>query len=337
MSQPVSSQSRIERSWTEPGLSPLRLALWPLSQLYAFGWIAYESIYTLRLKRAAKPHTPILVVGNLVAGGAGKTPVTLCIASHLAALDQPFVIGASGYGSPRAQHASLAPDGPFDPAEWGDEPALLREKLPQIPLIVGRDRVAAAQLAHRHFPGHLLLMDDGFQHLRLATDLQILLDDPQPANRLCLPAGPYRQPRAAGRRKATLVLPSPTFTITPLPPDLVWHPAPPAPGTPLTLLTAIAQPHRVLASLSQLGLTPAATLFLPDHDPLTRSDLLAPIPPDHALICTEKDFVKLKDQPSAQGRTIGVLSRAVTITPEAEFRAWLQTQLNAVRSKATGK
>ena len=63
-------------------------------QLYAFGWIAYESIYTLRLKRAAKPHTPILVVGNLVAGGAGKTPVTLCIASHLAAL---HLLGADGH------------------------------------------------------------------------------------------------------------------------------------------------------------------------------------------------------------------------------------------------
>ncbi|MFX8929914.1 tetraacyldisaccharide 4'-kinase, partial [Acinetobacter baumannii] len=84
----------------------------------------------------------------------------------------------------------MAPDGPLDPAGWGDEPAMFRWLLPDVPLVVGRRRVLAAELVHQHFPKAVLVMDDGFQHLPVKKHIQILLDDPTPKNSRCLPAGP---------------------------------------------------------------------------------------------------------------------------------------------------
>lgn len=303
-----------------------RLGLLPLSALYAVGWETYLTVYRLGLKRAAHPHRPILCIGNLVAGGSGKTPVTLHVADVLRELGYPVVIAASGYGGPHAEAAAVAPAGPLRAAEWGDEPALYRLLRPEIPLVVGRRRVLAAELVARHFPQAVMLMDDGFQHLPLRKDISVLLDDPRPKNRWCLPAGPYREGRW-NRRRADLVLPG-RFQIETEPlafetPDGVEATLPNA----VSALCALGQPERFfdrLRSVTQVGMARA----LPDHDPLTAGTLLSPFPADRPIVVTAKDWVKLRERPDVGERRFLIARHAVQIQPATEFRSWLKQILD---------
>jgi len=314
------------RLWA--GMGPAAWLLSPLSGLYALGWWAYQSIYVFGLKKAAKPHRPIVCVGNLVAGGAGKTPTTLFVLDTLLAAGHQVVVSASGYGSPHQQEAALAPDGDLDPAEWGDEPALFRLKRPEVPLVVGRDRVMAAELVARHYPSAVMLMDDGYQHLRLDPDVRILLDPPRP-NTFCLPIGPYREPRSTGRRRADAVVP----------PDFAWVRTPTTlstpegidamPEGPCAVVCALAEPDRFLADLRGLGVEIGETRLLPDHDRLDAGTLLDSIPADMPLVTTAKDWVKLRRRPT--GRQVFVADYAVTIEPADAFRDWLLAKVADAR------
>ncbi|RYD40359.1 MAG: tetraacyldisaccharide 4'-kinase, partial [Verrucomicrobiaceae bacterium] len=171
--------------WESPALGPFfaRLVLTPLSWLYAAGWQAYLATYRFGFKKAAEPHRPILCVGNLQVGGSGKSPLVRHLIDVLRGMGREVVVSCSGYGSPRAEAATLAPEGELDAAEWGDEPAMLRMQVPDLPLVVGRRRVLAAAIVHQHFPNAVMLMDDGFQHLPLRKTLSIVLDPLQPKNR----------------------------------------------------------------------------------------------------------------------------------------------------------
>src|SRR5690606_24399390 len=126
--------------------------------LYQAGWLAYASLYRYGFKRAFVPAIPTICIGNLTAGGSGKTPFTLEITRNLNARGIRAVIGTSGYGSPRYHGATLAPEGPLPIDTWGDEACMLRYLEPEIPLIVGHDRVRAAQIAAEQFPHAVLIM-----------------------------------------------------------------------------------------------------------------------------------------------------------------------------------
>ncbi|MFN8219214.1 MAG: tetraacyldisaccharide 4'-kinase [Fimbriimonadales bacterium] len=309
-----------------PGAWAARLALSPVSVLYALGWEAYLGVYRLGFKRAKHPHRPILCVGNLMVGGSGKSPVTHFLASALQELGREVVIGCSGYGSPRAEGASLAPDGPLSPREWGDEPAMFRWLLPQVPLIVGRARVRAAEICAERHPNAVLLMDDGFQHLPLKKDLSILLDPEKPRNAWCLPAGPYREPRW-NRARADLVLPG-KFEVRPsrcfLEPEADL-------GGAVSALCALGNPERFFATVrDELGLELGHRLALPDHDPLDRPGLFDPLPADLPVLVTAKDWVKLRERPDIGSRRVLVVRRDVTIEPRAEFVQWLRTKLDGI-------
>ena len=305
-----------------PSARLARAALTPLSWLYAGGWQTYLLVYRLGLKRARAPHRPVLCVGNLQAGGSGKSPLVLHLAELLREMGREVVVSCSGYGAPRAEAATLAPEGPLDAAEWGDEPAMLRLLAPDLPLVVGRRRVLAATLVHEARPGAVMLMDDGFQHLPLRKTLSLVLDPPDPPNRRCLPAGPYREPRG-NRRRADEVLPGRFRVVeenwledrvgerTDLPPAYL-------------VLCALGQPARFLASLPS---PPVATRLLPDHDPLTAGTLFDGMDPALPVVVTAKDWVKLRVRPDLAGRTILVARHAVRVEPAAEFRAWLAERL----------
>ena len=318
----------LERTWREGGLGAALMS--PLSALYAAGWLGYQSVYALGLKRPAKPHSPIVCVGNLLVGGAGKTPTTLHIASVLRSLRRVVVIGTSGYGSPRQENANWAPEGELDAAEWGDESAMIRWMLPEQPLIVGRDRVMAARICYEHAPDAVLLMDDGYQHLRLDPDVRILIDPEDQGNRLTLPAGPYREPRGIGRRRADLVLPGEFvvrrgFTVM----DRDRNRFEPATGTKVNALCALARPQRFIDTLKNHGLEPVETRLLPDHDPMRDGTILAEFEPELPLVVTAKDWVKLRTHDTAD-RTIWVADAPARIEPADGFRKWLQGRLDAI-------
>lgn len=301
-------------AWDRPGLA---LTLAPLGWLYAGGWRAYRALYDLGLKRPDEPHPRVIVVGGLVAGGAGKSPVVLHLASLLQEMGHGIVIGASGYGAPRAAAAALAPDGELDPAEWGDEPAMIRDRLPDVPLVIGRRRVLAAEIAHVSHAGAVLLMDDGFQHLPLKKHLSLVVDAHAPTNRRCLPAGPYREPRRSGRRRADAVLETgggAGWRVAYSPLDITADQVLCALGHPAGFLEALGSPN-------------GPVVLRPDHDTLTDPDLLTAFDPSKPIAVTEKDWVKLRRRPDAGDYRWAVARREARVEPAQEFRAWLHNNL----------
>ncbi|MBC8063616.1 MAG: tetraacyldisaccharide 4'-kinase [Chlorobia bacterium] len=318
--------------WEGQGFGPTvaRIALWPLSLLYAVGWEAYLAMYSLGLKKARHPHSPILCIGNLVSGGSGKTPATMHLVGVLRELGKAPVVSCSGHGSPRSEAATVAPEGPLDAREWGDEAALFRLKHPDLPLIVGRRRVLAAELCANSFPNSLLLMDDGFQHLPLKKDLTVILDPERPRNRMCLPAGPYREPRW-NRKRADLVIPG-EFELSESSKDLI-RPDGSLIAQPVavTLLCALARPDKVIQTLGSQGIDVRHRLILPDHDPLTGGTLLADLPKDMPVVVTAKDWVKLKNRTDVGEREFLILDHSVSVEPQAKFKAWLQTKIDAIQ------
>lgn len=316
--------------WEGQGLGPTlaRTALTPLSWLYALGWQTYLGVYRVGFKRAAEPHRPVVCIGNLRTGGSGKTPVTIRVAELLLSQNQPVIIGCSGYGFPHAEAAAVAPDGPLIASEWGDEPALIRDRLPNVPLMVGRRRVLAAELAHQLNPNAVLLMDDGFQHLPLKKHVSILLDATDPMNPRCLPAGPYREPRF-NRRRADEVLPG-RFTPKPLPMRLLTPSGEENHPQRYSVLCALARPELFLRALhDQFPPTePAFQKLLIDHDPLSAGTLLNDFPSDRPIIVTAKDWVKLRERPDVETRSFLIATHEVRIEPEDTFIPWLMSRIH---------
>lgn len=302
-----------EDVWEGRGFLPAatRLALTPASWLYAWGWQGYLALYQGGIKRATRAAIPVVCVGNLQVGGTGKTPLVTHLAQTMAEMGRAVVIGVSGYGSPASEGAQAAPTGELSPSRWGDEAALLRWLVPEAPLIVGRARVLAAQICARDFPGSVLLMDDGFQHLPLWKDATILLDPATP-NRRCLPAGPYREPYR-NRNRADLVIPN-GFRVVSRALALNVD-------GPIDVLCGLGRPGRFLDALRASGVEIGRIRRAPDHDPLLSPDLFEGL--GERIVVTGKDWVKLRERPDAASRQIIVAPQEVRIEPEAEFRRWL--------------
>jgi tetraacyldisaccharide 4'-kinase len=241
-------------------------------------------------------------------------------------MGREVVVSANGYGSPHQEGATLAPEGPLSAREWGDEPAMLRWLRPDLPLVVGRRRAIAAEVAHRHHPNAVLLLDDGFQHLPLAKDLTIVLDEPHPVNRWCLPAGPYREGRW-NRRRADLLVPG-RFAVETDPLRVVdseGHPQ--ALPDRFAALCALGRPDRFFAAL---GNRAEPALALPDHDALDAGNLLERLPTDRPTIVSAKDWVKLRERPDVGSRPIWIALHTVRLTPAGEFRRWLESGLDGL-------
>lgn len=299
----------------------------PFSALYWLGWHCYLALYALGFKRSSKPHHPILIVGNFTVGGSGKTPIAIYIAKLLTKSGLQPVIGCSGYGSPRSVGASLAPEGDLDPKEWGDEPTEIREELPEVPLIVGRDRVRAAEICHERYPDAALLMDDGLQHLPLKADVRIAVDLPC-ANRFVLPAGPYREPAKGDR--ADLVIPNHFRAVRRV---SVWSAdgealAPESiRGHRVQVLCAIGRPDSFLDSIEDLGMVAAKVVALGDHDPMSAGTLFAPFEPELPIVVTRKDWVKIRRRSDLSQWKLWIAKLEAHIEPEEEFCAWLLPRL----------
>jgi len=189
----------------KPLLEPLAMVFkWGVQirfAAYRRGWLK-----THRLDRL------VISVGNLSVGGTGKTPLVARIARRLIAGGWKPAILTRGYGRRGNDLIVLAP-GPsasrrVDPRRVGDEPACLARTLPEVPVIVGADRFRGGVLAEKTFSVDVHLLDDGFQHLALARDLDIVLIDvtQEFSDRALLPAGRLREPCAALQRADAIVL-----------------------------------------------------------------------------------------------------------------------------------
>ncbi|PXW95029.1 lipid-A-disaccharide kinase [Sphaerotilus hippei] len=309
---------RIEAHWRQPGLLWWTL-LWPLSLLYRGASALRRQLYRRGLLKAHALPVPVLVVGNRVAGGAGKTPTTIALVQGLQQRGRSPGILSRGFGGRHAVPTEVT--AVSSATDVGDEPLLMQRRT-GVPVWVGRDRVAAGHaLLARHPEVDVLLCDDGLQHLRLRRDLEVVVFDERGAgNGHLLPAGPLREavhtPSTARRQwqvynapQASLALPGHLARrrLT----GLValadwWHGRPPDPATlpdlrprPMLASAGIGQPARFFDALRTLGLERLTEWPLADHQDLAT----LPWPADTAdLVLTEKDAIKLDPQRLAHER-----------------------------------
>jgi tetraacyldisaccharide 4'-kinase len=332
--------ARLQRAWGSRG--GLALALLPVAWAYAGLVRLRRALFALGLRRAHAIDVPVVVIGNLIAGGAGKTPTVMAVVRLLQARGWRPGIVSRGHG--RADAGDVLDVTPETPAaECGDEPLLLRLRA-GVPVSVGRDRVAAARaLRGRHPQIDIVVADDGLQHLRLARDAQVIVFDERGAgNGWQLPAGPLREPLPAAVPPRSVVLYNAAAPSTPLPGWTArrrlagalaltdwWQGRPASPATlaalagrPLFAAAGIAQPERFFAMLRAEGLE-IVSLPLPDHHDYAT----LPWPADTAdVIVTEKDAVKLL--PGRTGTT-RVWVTALDFAPDAGFDAALAALLPA--------
>lgn len=183
---------RLQALWY--GGSRLYLLLLPLSWLYCAAATIRRAAYEAGLLPGASLDCKVVVIGNLVAGGAGKTPLTIAVADALTRAGLRVGILCSGYrGHARRWPQRVTADS--DPRAVGDEAVLLAQNT-GLPVVAGRDRVAAGRALLESTPCDLIICDDGLQHYALRRDLEIVvIDSARPrGNGACLPAGPLREP-----------------------------------------------------------------------------------------------------------------------------------------------
>ncbi|WP_367846818.1 tetraacyldisaccharide 4'-kinase [Rhodoferax sp. WC2427] len=280
--------------------------LWPLSLLYGLLAGVRKLMYRLHLKKSGRVPVPVVVVGNVVAGGSGKTPVVMALVQHWTARGVRVGVVSRGYGRSSTDCREVRPDSL--PADVGDEPALVQRSC-QVPVFVARQRLQAAQALLAAYPTtQLIVCDDGLQHHALHRDLEIcIFDDRGVGNGFLLPAGPLRE---AWPRPVDLVLHSganPAFAGWRAQRTLADYavqangtrvPLATLRGSPVLAVAAVAQPESFFSMLRAAGLSLEETRALPDHynfDSWSR-----PSDKHKAVICTEKDAVKLwQHQPDA--------------------------------------
>ena len=317
--------------WLQRG--PKVWPLLPLSWLYG-ALVAWRRLAFARGWLASShPGVPVVVVGNVVAGGAGKTPTTIALVQHLRARGLHVGVVSRGYGRQDRQLREVHADSLA--SEVGDEPLLIARRT-GVPVWVGASRLQAAlALRQAHPEVQLLVCDDGLQHLALQRDLEIcVMDGRGTGNGWLLPAGPLREPwpRAVDLLLCTdgrLLAEAPAHSFSAhrtLAAHAVnghgerralahWV------GQPVDAVAGLARPEAFFDMLRAQGLQLAQTQALPDH-----ADFAHWRPPagGRDLLCTEKDAVKLwQRQPQAWAVPL-------VLEPESGFLAaidaWLERQ-----------
>lgn len=336
--QPSALQLALIRAWTHRGW--LACLLWPLSLLFgALAWLR-RKLFRMGLLKTGKVDIPVIVVGNVVVGGSGKTPVVMTLVQHLQRSGLKVGVISRGYGRSQQDCREVLPDSSV--AEVGDEPALIQRNTGAKVFVAPARIDAARALLQHHSETQIIVCDDGLQHWGLQRDLEIcVFDDRGVGNGFLLPAGPLRE---HWPRTVDLVLHTgshPAFAGFRARRTLANH-AKRADGSalalidlaasdarPLMALAAIARPEQFFAMLRAAGLTLAHTVALPDH-----ADLSAWSRQDHSayrILCTEKDAVKLWPHlPDA-------LAIPLLCVPEPEFIARFDSLLAGLlsdRSKA---
>ncbi|MDD2581297.1 MAG: tetraacyldisaccharide 4'-kinase [Desulfuromonadaceae bacterium] len=300
------------------------LLLKPWALLYALAQQLRVRLYQHGMLKTERLPRPVVSIGNVTVGGTGKTPVTAYIARILLARGYKVAVLSRGYGGSLEGQTCVVSDGAaimLSAAECGDEPYLLASTVPGLMVVIGTDRHVSGQTAIQQLDPDILLLDDGFQHLRLHRDLNILLlDFSLPfGNGWTLPAGILREPPAAVRR-ADLVI----FTRTPenadlnidigeIPRCLSSHTIvdllplgshSPVPfshclGHTVLAFAGIADPESFFAGLRSLGLNLVHTISFPDHVIYNRercAEIADAVRTNGAdfIVTTEKDGVKLE-------------------------------------------
>lgn len=293
------------RAWYDGRAWPLLLA--PLSLLYGLVYGLRRLLYRLGLLRVTRVAVPVIVVGNITAGGTGKTPLIEALVRELRTRGWRPGVVSRGYGG-RAVHYPLLLSAATPVMEGGDEPVMLHRRT-GVPVVVDprRARAVAALLAHSDC--NVVLCDDGLQHYALARDIEIAVIDGARGlgNRWLLPAGPLRE-GAARLAGVDYVVVNGDGGNWPFAQRMQLRPEalravgegggePPAPGHRVHAVAGIGNPDRFFAALRADGFEVVEHAF-PDHHAYTAADL--DFGDDLPVVMTEKDMVKCQSLPARQ-------------------------------------
>lgn len=333
----------LQNAWLSRGA--LACLLWPLAQCYGLLVRLRLALYRRGVLRSERFRVPVVVVGNVIAGGAGKTPLVIALVRHLQAQRVAVGVVSRGYGRTASDCVEVTSAAP--PAQTGDEPALIH-RLTGAPVFVARRRGEALRaLLAAHPETAVVICDDGLQHYALQRDIEIAaFDDRGVGNGWLLPAGPLREPWPARRRQGLDLLlhtgQRPAFEGFTSSRQLAgdaWSPGggqvalAGLHGRPVTALAGIANPQAFFGMLADAGLILEATIALPDHHVFSEADLAGL--QGRTVLCTEKDAVKLFALPAAAG--LDLLAVPLVFSPEpaffAAFDALLAPRLSPLPSK----
>ena len=344
----------LQRAWLQRG-AVARL-LWPLSRVYGALFALRRVLYRHQWLKTQSARVPVIVVGNVITGGAGKTPVVMAIVRHLQAQGLRVGVISRGYGRSTDDCREVRPDSKSH--DVGDEPLLIAHST-GAPVFVARRRIDAAQALLAHHPAtQLIVADDGLQHLALARDIEIcVFDDRGTGNGWLLPAGPLREPwprrsehgrlderghRRSEGESGELATPEALVLHTgqqaafagftarraladhAMGSDGTLVPLVSLKGQQIIAVAAIANPQAFFAMLRTVGLTPERCIALPDHYDF--DSWSHPSSGHYRLICTEKDAVKL------WRRAPDALAVPLLVTPEPAFFAALDARLAKLSS-----
>jgi tetraacyldisaccharide 4'-kinase len=283
----------LQRAWLHRG-APACILL-PLSLVFGAVVALRRAAYRSGLLKAQRVRVPVIVVGNAIAGGSGKTPIVQAIVHHLQSRRLQVGVISRGYGRTTSGCREVTIGS--DPAVTGDEPLLIARSC-GVPVFVAARRVEAAQALLKAYPAtQVIVSDDGLQHYALARDIEIcVFDERGTGNGWLLPAGPLREPWP---RPVDLVVGPGGFGIE----RSLSRDAVRADGTRIALrdlrnttaLAGIAKPEVFFDMLRAAGAGIQRTVALPDHH-----DFAKPIDVEGDIVCTEKDAVKLwRSRPDA--------------------------------------
>jgi tetraacyldisaccharide 4'-kinase len=331
-----------------------------LSALYAAIVRRRREHYAVRPDLRRRLRHPVVSVGNLAVGGRGKTPTVACLARLLLALGERPAILSRGYGRRRVEDGVVvvrdANGMRADLDRSGDEPLMLARSLPGVCVLASPDRYLAGRLAEQHLGATVHLLDDGFQHVQLDrdVDLVIVACDDLDGDVKTLPFGRLREPPdSLIAADAILAADDDVLQLGPTPRHAPFETfrlrrtlgSPidstgnsldhSASGMSSIAIAGIARPERFFSDLKEAGYNVARTIAFADHHRYSRTDLESVCAAARAagaarILTTEKDYVRLLPY-----RPFPVSIAWVPLTMEPEplpaFQEWLAGALDATR------
>lgn len=335
---------------TGPFARVTRGALMPASWMFTAASSARTALYRLGMLQPQRLATPIVSIGNLRVGGSGKTPLVIWLVEKLRAAGGNVAVVSRGYGrghdaltvftadstSPETltavapccsgyEHVHVRADGRTElrtpRAEAADEAVLVAART-GVPVVVATDRVLACRAAESLFRPDLIVVDDGFQHLRLARDIDVVLVSEDDLHARTLPAGPLRE-RATALERADYIIRTDGDGEGPVMlrrPDALFGPegerigdARDLSGKSVVAVAGVAAPERFESMLDDLGANRLATLRFDDHHRYDRADresIASAAAEADFIVTTEKDMVTLRPLFRADPRLVALRLQA---------------------------
>ena len=332
-----------------------------LSRIYGRAALGRRRWYARRPAARRRLDRPVVSVGALAAGGSGKTPLAAHVAGLLAETGEGPALLSRGYARRRPR------DGVVVVRDWhavragldeaGDEPLMLARSLPAAAVLVAEDRYVAGRFAEAVLGATVHVLDDGFQHLGLRRDVDLLLlSERDAADPRTLPGGRLREPLEAARAADAVLVETPdpaaarelagrvgidhafcfTRTLLPARDASSGETVPLLPEEPLVALAGIARPQQFFDGLRRAGHALAATAAFRDHCSYTQRDVarvgrLAAAHGAAHVVTTEKDLVRLLPLAPFPFRLLS-MPLQVEVEPREAFHAWLGERLRQART-----